>query len=141
MLFNIILNNFITLQIKKQSPIGALQKMCSANTQQICRRTQMRKCDFSNVANQLFWNPTSVWVFSCKFAGYLQEGCFDENLCGTTEDFYSAWLPYFSIQVRVKFGWFLNIFLASSMFSLERAVFCLPVFWLNCCWNATWTAI
>ena len=54
LLFNIILNNFITLQIKKQSPIGVLQKMYSANMQQTYSRTPMRKYDFSNVANQLF---------------------------------------------------------------------------------------
>ena len=135
------MNNLITLQIQKQSPIGDLQKMCSANMQQMYSRTPTQKCDFSNVANQLFWNHTSLWVFSCKFAGNLQEGCFDENLWGTTANFHSTCLTYFSIQIHVKFGLFSNIFLTSLMLSLERAVFRLPVFWWNCCWNATWTAI
>ena len=55
--------------------------------QQICRRTPMPKCDFNKAAKQLYWNHTSVWVFSCKFAAYFQNsfslrtalnGCFHE---------------------------------------------------------------
>ena len=26
----------------------------------------MQKCDFRKVVNQLYWNHTSAWVFSCK---------------------------------------------------------------------------
>ena len=137
--------------------------------QQIYRRTTMQKCDFRKVANQLYWNHTSAWVFSCKFAAHLQNSCFDEHLWGTTSaNFYSTCLPYFSIQIRVKFGLFSNIFLTRSMFSSERAVlrlpesslflfrvvpceryfvtFCWIVFlqggaWLNRCRNAAWTAM
>ena len=57
--------------------------MCSANMQQIYRKTPMQKCDFSNVANQFYWNHTVAWVFSYKFAGYLQKSCSDEHLWGT----------------------------------------------------------
>ena len=57
--------------------------MCSANMQQIYRKTPMQKCDFSNVANQFYWNHTVAWVFSYKFAGYLQKRCSDEHLWGT----------------------------------------------------------
>ena len=32
----------------------------------------MPKCDFNIVALQLYWNRTSKWVFSCKFAAYFQ---------------------------------------------------------------------
>ena len=39
--------------------------------QQIYRRTPMPKCDFNKVAKQLYWNHTSAWVFSCKFAAYF----------------------------------------------------------------------
>ena len=164
-LLNIILTNFITLQIQKQSPIGVLQKMCSANMQQIYRRTPMRKCDFRNVANQLYWNHTSAGVFTCKFAVYLQNRCFDEYLWGTTSaNFYSTCLPYFSIQIHLKFGLFSVIFLTRSMFSWEIAVLRLPGFyvffpmeryfvtfcwimffqsgaWLNRCPNAALTAM
>ena len=38
----------------------------------IYRRTPMPKYDFSKVANQLYWNHTTAWVFSCKFAAYFQ---------------------------------------------------------------------
>ena len=36
-----------------------------------------RKVDYScavlsSITLQLYWNHTSVWVFSCKFAAYLQ---------------------------------------------------------------------
>ena len=32
----------------------------------------MPKCDFNKVAKNLYWNYTSAWVFSCKFAAYFQ---------------------------------------------------------------------
>ena len=143
--------------------------MCSANMQQIYRRTPMRKCDFRKVANQLYWNHTSTWFFSCKFAAYLQDTCFDEHLWRTTSaNFFPTCLPYLSIQIRVKFGLFSNIFLTRWMFSSERAVLRLPEFylflfrvvpceryflmfcwtiffqggaWLSRCRNAAWTAM
>ena len=143
--------------------------MCSANIQQIYRRTRMQGCDFRKVANQLYWNRTCAWVFSCKFAAHLQNSFFEEYLLGATSaNFYSTCLPYFSIQIHVKFGFFSNIFLTISMFSSERPVlrlpelylflfrvvpceqyfvtFCWIVFlqggtWLNRCQNATWTAM
>ena len=107
-------------------------------------------------------------VFSCKFAAYLQNSCFDGHLWGTTSaNFYSTCLPYFSIQIRVKFRLFSNIFLTSLMFYSEGAVLRLPKFslflfrlfpceryfvtfcwivflqggvWLNRFRNAAWTA-
>ena len=45
---------------------------CSENMQQIYRRTPVPKCDFSQVAKHLYWNRTSGWVLSCKFAPYFQ---------------------------------------------------------------------
>ena len=32
----------------------------------------MLKCNFNKVAKHLYWNHTSTWVFSCKFAAYFQ---------------------------------------------------------------------
>ena len=46
---------------------GVLRKTFSENIHQIYRRTSMPKCDFNKVAEQLYWNYTSVRVFSCKF--------------------------------------------------------------------------
>ena len=48
-----------------------LKKRCSENMQQIYRRILMPTCDFNNVAKQLYWNRTSAWVLSCKFAAYF----------------------------------------------------------------------
>ena len=62
--------------VKKQPPRDAPRKKCSENMQQIYRRTPIPKCDFSKVAKQLYWNRTSVWVLSCKFAVYLQKNLF-----------------------------------------------------------------
>ena len=56
---------------QKQPFRGVLSKRCSENMQQIYRRTPMPKCDFNIVALQLYWNHTSAWVLSCKFAAYL----------------------------------------------------------------------
>ena len=58
--------------IQKQPPKGVPRKRCSENMQQIYRRPPMPKCDFNKVAKQLYWNSTSAWVFSCKFAAYFQ---------------------------------------------------------------------
>ena len=58
--------------IQKQPPTGVLRKSCSEKMQQIYRRTPMPKCNFNKVALQLYWNHTSAWVFSCKFAAYFQ---------------------------------------------------------------------
>ena len=60
------------LPFQKQPSRGVLKKRCSENMQQIYRRTPMPKCDFNKVAKQLYWNRTSAWVFSCKFAEYFK---------------------------------------------------------------------
>ena len=66
-------------------------------------------------------------MFSRKFAAYLQNSCFDKHLWEiTSAKFYSTCLSNFSIEIRVKFGLFSNIFLTRSMFSSERAVLRLP---------------
>ena len=74
-----------TLYLQKHPSRAILRKRCSENMQQTCRRTPMRKCDFNKVANQLYWNHTSAWVFFSKFATNFQnvffrrtplEGCF-----------------------------------------------------------------
>ena len=57
---------------QKQPFRGVLRKKCFENMQQIYKRTSMSKCDFSKVVLQSYWNHTSVWVFSCKFAVYFQ---------------------------------------------------------------------
>ena len=87
--------NFILLQIRslhqrlltrwwhaqKQPSGGALRKRCSENMQQIYRKTPMPKCDFNKFAMQFYWNHTSAWVFSCKFAAYFQNS-FSQNTTG-----------------------------------------------------------
>ena len=36
-------------------------------------RVQSLGSYFSDMPSQLYWNHTSLWVFSCKFAAYFQE--------------------------------------------------------------------
>ena len=68
----------------------------------------MQKCDFSKVANQLYWNHTPTWVSSCKCAAYLQNSCFGQHLWGTTsENVYSTYLSYFQYQFVSNLGYFL----------------------------------
>ena len=55
-----------------QSSIGVLEKRSSGNMEQIYRITPMPKCDFNNVAKQLYSNHTSALVFSCRFSPYFQ---------------------------------------------------------------------
>ena len=66
---------------QKQPFRGVLRKRCSANMLQIYRRTPVPKCDFNKVALQLYWNYTSVCLFSCKFAAYFQNSFLSEHLC------------------------------------------------------------
>ena len=40
--------------------------------QQFYKRTPMQKYDFNKVALQLYWNRTSAWLLSCKFAAFFQ---------------------------------------------------------------------
>ena len=64
------------LNCEKQQSRGVLRKKCSKNMQQIHSSTPMPKCDLNKVAEQLYWNRTSAWVFSCKFAAYFQNNFF-----------------------------------------------------------------
>ena len=68
--------------IEKQPTRVVPGKKCSENMQRNYRRTPMPKCDFNKVAKlkQLYWNRTSAWVFSCKFAAYFQNTFFKEHL-------------------------------------------------------------
>ena len=40
----------------------------------------MPKSNFDKVAKQLYWNDTSAWVVSCKFAAYFQNNFSLEHL-------------------------------------------------------------
>ena len=63
-----LLRSFLVL--RKHLPRGVLRKKWFENMEQIYRRTPIPKCDFNNVSKHLYWNRTSAWVFSCKFAAY-----------------------------------------------------------------------
>ena len=54
------------LYMQKQPSRAVPRKRCSENMQQIYRRTPMPKWDFKKVAQKLYWNHISAWVFSCK---------------------------------------------------------------------------
>ena len=59
---------------KMQSSRGIFIKTFSENIQRICRRTRMPKCDLnwnSYFNKHFYWNHTSAWAFSCKFAAYF----------------------------------------------------------------------
>ena len=80
---------------QKQSSRGFLEKRCSENMQQIYRRKRTGEhprrssisCNFNKVANQLYWNHTSAYVFSCKFATYFQSTFSYEHLLGAASVF------------------------------------------------------
>ena len=69
-----------TIQNSEAATQSALKKRCSENMQQIYRRKPAPKCDFNKVALQLYWNHTSTWVFSCKFAAYFRNTFSQEHL-------------------------------------------------------------
>ena len=84
------------------------KKMCSTNMQEIYRKTSMQKCDFSKLQTSF------IEIL-------LTRGCYCVNL-------FHIYLPYFSTQIRVKFGLLSNVLLTSSMFFSERAILRLPEF-------------
>ena len=65
--------------LQKHQTQPSSRKRCSENIHQIYKRTLMSKCDFNRVTKQLYWNPISAWVFSCKFAAYFQNTFFLEQ--------------------------------------------------------------
>ena len=73
---------------------GVLWKKCSENIQQIYRRIPMPKCDFNKIPNQLFWNHTFPWMFSCKFAAYFRN-TFPKNNSG-------GLLPYSATSLKER---------------------------------------
>ena len=74
--------------------------------QEIYRRTSMPKYDFNKVALQLYWNRTSAWVFSCKFAEYFQNTFFKEHLwVAASESFYMG-LKFYTLEVTAQ-QWFI----------------------------------
>ena len=56
---------------QKQPSRGVLRKRSLENMRLIHRKTPTPKCDFNEAALQLYWNHTSVWMFSCKLAAYF----------------------------------------------------------------------
>ena len=72
---------YLNCRLQKQPFRGVLGKTYSENIQQIYRRIPMPKCDLNKVAKELYWNGTSAWLFSCKFAAYSQN-IFSKNTSG-----------------------------------------------------------
>ena len=66
--------------------ISICQNSCSANVQQVYRRTPMKRCDFYKIG-LLFFCTHTTWVFSCIFVAYLQNTSFEEHLLKTASDF------------------------------------------------------
>ena len=53
-IFNFSCTERVKDQDQKQPPRGVPRKMCSENMQQNYRRTPMAKCDFNEIAKQLY---------------------------------------------------------------------------------------
>ena len=88
---------FYKKQFQKQPSRGVLRKRCSFNMHQIYRRTPMPKCDFNVVANQLYWNHTSAWVFSCKLPAYFQNTFSWEHLWRAASAIFNCMKSFVSI--------------------------------------------
>ena len=83
-LFHLLPSVYTTINktSSKQKPPskGVFRKRSSGNTQQICRRIPMPKCNFNKVSKKLCWNHTSAWMISCEFAAYFQNTFSQEHL-------------------------------------------------------------
>ena len=129
----------------------------------------MQKCDFRKVVNQLYWNHTSAWVFSCKLLHicrtvtltntygemllqiFIQHAChiFQYKFVSNLRCFLAYyWLDQCSLQKEQSFIFQNFICLPFRVVPWERyfVAFCWIAFfqggtWLNRCWNAAWTAM
>ena len=64
-------------------------KICSKFTaEHPCRSTISIK-----FVKQLYWNCTSAWVFSCKFAAYFQNTFYQDHLWVAASVFSILWFP------------------------------------------------
>ena len=64
----------------------------SSDSEVLFRKGVLKICSkFTGVwvALQLYWNHTSAWVFSCKFAAYFQKTSFPKNI--------SQWLLLYGV--------------------------------------------
>ena len=108
-------------RIQNQPSRGVLGKSYSENMQQIYRRTPMPNYYFNKAAKQHYWNCTSAYVFSCKFAAYFQntffkraplDGCFwrfkncsDHRRVCTAKPLHAMQLPntYYTRRIKRNF--------------------------------------
>ena len=58
----------------------------------------MPTSDFNKVAEQVYWNRTSAWMFSCKFAAYFQNVFSKEHVWVAASEFNSLCVMF------IKFG-------------------------------------
>ena len=122
---------------QKQPPRGIPRKRCSEDMQQIYRRTPMLKCDFNKVASQIYWNRTSTWVLSCKFAAQFLEQLFLRTPLGCC--FWKHILPNIARSKeskKMKFGQTIRydgkiIFLQKSCRKYDREVSTRPLCFLK----------
>ena len=63
---------FKLFKFSKQSSKGVLLKVCPANMQKVYRKVSMQKFSIKLQNNFVEIRHTSVWMFSCKVAVYLQ---------------------------------------------------------------------
>ena len=99
-----------SFKIQKHPFIGVLMKWWSKNMQQIYRRIIMPKWGFNKVTVQLYWNFTSAWVFSCKFAEYFRTPLPKNTSGGLLLKIYCSKLAIIHSEIPVQsFNFLLNV--------------------------------
>ena len=102
---------------------GVPRNRCCENMQQINRRTHIPKSDFNKVGLQLYWNDTSAWVFSSKFAAYFQNTFSKERLWTATSVSFSFNGTFVSIlfeRRNTNCLFFLTLFLCKRVFQIRN---------------------
>ena len=103
------------------------------------KRTPMPKCDFNNIAKQLYWNHTSAWVFFCKFAAYFQNTFYSEHLWTAASEFgyiieqsweWYTYLEHSGISMMKLFG---KIVKPQTIFAKKIHHRCSTGFWICLC--------
>ena len=94
--------------------------------QQIYMRAPMPKSDFNNVAKQLYWNHTSTWVFSCKFAAYFQNKFSYEHLLVSVSEHLNVYCLQL-LQFNIKF--FYKYYFKTGTLCLRQQLFFSILLW------------
>ena len=74
----------------------AYYRYCQKSLRKWCTNSFTNTCAIKRISLQLYWNHTSTWVFSYKFAAYFQKTFSKEHLWTAALNYLNDLLCHFS---------------------------------------------